>query len=255
MRFKKIFFIFLFFSSFILNNSLLQAEETDEQFSNSNSVNKSKTEAKFYYLDGIYNYAKRFYQTSAENFEELTKNYPYSKYTRNSLILEAYTSYINKDYEKIEGIFAIYQRLFLHDRYDDYMMFIRGMTYYRQVRNEQRSSDFIENSLDIFTQLVQKYPDSKFSKDVEVKILYLKKLQQFSELSIGEFYYKTDNYISAMRIYTGILQKYKDEIVPEIEERTLCRIVETSKSLEIESFTNYYSALLKEKYPDTICLS
>ena len=67
--------------------------------------------AQQYYLDGIYNYVDRNYTTSAEQFEALSKKHPYSQFTHNSLIMEAFTNYVDKEYSKIHGIAEVFFKL------------------------------------------------------------------------------------------------------------------------------------------------
>lgn len=239
---KKIYFVFLFlfFSLSIFDNLL--SEELEH-----------KT-AKQYYLDGIYSYVDRSYTTSTEQFEALSKNYPYSQYTRNSLVMEVFINYINREYKKIENIFTVFSKLFPNDEYMPYMLYMLGMSYYINIKNDDKGSGNISESLSIFTDFLEKYPKSKYSKNVKEKVYYLKKMQQLNDIKIGEFYQKNNNYISAIRRYSGIFSRYKNDMDSEIEERALCDIVISLYALSMCENMKKYKQLLKTKFPKSKCL-
>lgn len=226
----------------VLNRSTLNAEELQH-----------KT-ASQYYLDGIYNYVDRNYTTSAEQFEALSKKYPYSQYTRNSLIMEAFTNFVDKEYSKIQGIVEVFFRLFPNDEYTSYMTYVLGMSYYVSIKKDERSFNNVGESLQIFTDLLEKYPNSKYAKNVEKKIDYLVKRHQLNDVLTGEYYEKNGEYISAMRRYTGLFEKYKNGLNKEIEERALCRIMNLSKSIQLPKNADKYYQLLQKKYPNSKCL-
>ena len=168
-------FVVLLVITVILNCLTLNAEELTH-----------KT-ASQYYLDGIYNYVDRNYTTSAEQFEALSKKYPYSQYTHNSLIMEAFTNFLDKEYSKIQGIVEVFFRLFPNDEYTPYMTYVLGMSYYVSIKKDERSFNNVGESLQIFTDLLEKYPNSKYAKNVEKKIDYLVKRQQLNDILTGEY--------------------------------------------------------------------
>ncbi len=240
-KYINIIFLSFFFSVFF-NYLNSQAEEL-----------KYKT-AEQYYLDGIYSYVDRSYATSADQFEALSKNHPYSQYTRNSLVMEAFTNYLNKEYEKIKNITSVFFKLFPNDQYEPYMLYILAMSNYINIRDVNKNYSNIVESRQIFTDLINKHPGSKYVKNAEEKIVYLNKMEQLGDVLIGELYQKNDIFISAIRRYANILNKYKD-IDPEIEERTLCGMISSLHSLNMTTNMKKYIEFLTKKYPKSKCLN
>lgn len=210
--------------------------------------------AEQYYLDGIYSYVDRSYTTSAEQFEALSKNYPYSQYTRNSLVMEVFINYINREYKKIESIFTVFSKLFPNDEYMPYMLYMLGMSYYINVKRDDRGSGNIAESLSIFTDFLEKYPKSKYSENVKEKVYYLINMQQLNDIKIGEFYQKNNNYISAIRRYASVFNRYKNDINFEVEERVLCDITIALYALNMCENMKKYKQLLEIKFPKSKCL-
>ena len=197
-----------------------------------------------YYLDGLYYYADRSYNTSAEQFEALSKNYPYSEYTEKAIVLEAYTNYLDKEYAKIEGICEIYYKLYPDGKYSDYITYLHGMSYYALVGNELISSDNIEDSMEIFEKLLEKYPESKFVNPAKKKIEYLFKLKQLHDLTIANFFYNTEDYIAAMRRYTSMFNLYNTKLSPDIKKIAIIKNKNITKILQLETEENKYEKLL-----------
>ena len=181
-----------------------------------------------YYLDGLYYYADRSYNTSAEK----------------AIVLEAYTNYLDKEYAKIEGICEIYYKLYPDGKYSDYITYLHGMSYYALVGNELISSDNIEDSMEIFEKLLEKYPESKFVNPAKKKIEYLLKLKQLHDLTIADFFYNTEDYIAAMRRYTSMFNLYNTKLLPDIKKIALLQIKNITKILQLETEANKYEKLL-----------
>ena len=209
---------------------------------------------KQYYLDGLYYYADRSYTSSAEQFEALTKNHPFSNFSKEAVIMECYTNYINGEYSKIDGVAEVFYRLFQNDEYTPYIMYLQAMAIYSMAKDETKAVGFLDESEKIFNRIVNEFPNTKYSEASIIKLDYINKMKQLQDIRIGEFFQDRGEYIASIRRYTGMFETYKNKLIPEIEERLLCRIVSLTKILKIDSETTKYSELLRKKYPDSKCL-
>ena len=208
-----------------------------------------------YYLDGLYYYVDRSNTSATEQFEALSKNYPYSNYTRNSLIMEAFTNYADKEYGKISGITEVYFRLFPNDAYASYMAYINAMSYYATIKNAENSLDNIEKSYELFLDVKNNFSNTKYAEDAKIKLEYLSKMMQLNDIKIGDFYFSRGDYIGAMRKYTGMFKKYKEKLLPEIEERALCGCKTCSQTLNLDKLADDYLNKLKRNFPHSKCVS
>ena len=207
-----------------------------------------------YYLSGLYYYVDRSYTSSAEQFEALSKKHPYSNYTSNSLVMEAFTNYVNKEYDKISGITEVYFRLFPNDTYAAYMAYINAMSYYATIKNAENSLDDMRKSYELFLDVKNNFSNTKFAVDAEKKIEYLNKMIQLNDIKIGDFYFSRGDYIGAMRRYTGMFKKYNDKMLPEIQERALCGCRNCAKTLNLDKLADDYLNKLKHNFPHSKCL-
>ena len=209
---------------------------------------------KQYWLDGMYYYADRSYTSAAEQFEALTKHYPYSKYTHNALLMVLYTNFIDNDKEKISGIAEVFYYLFPLDNDTPYVMYMQAMAEFTALKDESRMLDKMVEGEKLFFKLKQYFADSVYTKDAEKKLEYLNAVKQLNYIHVGEIYLKRDDYIGAMKRYTGIFNSFPDGLHPLIEEFALCRLFSLTKMLISNTEAEKYNQMLNDKYPHNKCL-
>ena len=81
---------------------------------------------------------------------------------------------------------------------------------------------------------------------------YLQDLQSSSG-HIGDIHLYRDDYIGAMKRYTGIFNSFPDGLHPLIEEFALCRLSVLSKMLLSDEEAEKYKQMLMAKYPNNGC--
>ena len=208
---------------------------------------------KQYWLDGMYYYADRSYTSAAEQFEALTKHYPYSKYTHNALLMELYTNFIDDEKEKISGIAEVFYHLFPLDNDTPYVMYMQAMAEFTALKDESRMLDKMVEGEKLFFKLKQYFADSVYTKDAEKKLEYLNAVKQLNYIHVGEIYLQRDDYIGAMKRYTGIFNSFPDDLHPLIEEFALCRLFSLTKMLISNTEAEKYNQMLNDKYPNSKC--
>ena len=234
--------LLLFFCiSFLSFNNVLFAEE------------QNLKSDKQYWLDGMYYYADRSYTSAAEQFEALTKHYPYSKYTHDALLMEMYTNYIDNEKEKLSGIAEVFYYLFPLDNDTPYVMYMQAMAEFTTLKDESRMLDKMVEGEKLFFKLKQYFADSVYAKDAEKKLEYLNAVKQLNYIHVGEIYLKRDDYIGAMKRYTGIFNSFPDGLHPLIEEFALCRLFSLTKMLISNTEAEKYNQILMAKYPNNGC--
>ena len=256
---KKIcLFVLLSFFVAISISPYLQAEETETK--------NIKTDIE-YWNNAMYYYADRSFQSSAEEFEGLSRNHPYSNLTHNSLLMEIYTNYLDDELGKIQGIAEVFYRLFPMDKDTDYVLYMQAMalvmykpfiTYfngkgYKIIKDEKTMMKQIKEARTILQLLVKGFPQSKYLDDAKQKIIYLNGLEQLNNVYIAERYQKLGQFVPAMKRYTGMFEIYKDNLHPQIEERLLCNLIGLSKTLQMNNESEKYTKKLQEKYPNNKC--
>ena len=239
----KIRHIFLFLCVLSLNISAHNAntEELD-----------LKTEQQ-YFLDGMYYYTDRSYTSASEQFEALSHHYPYSRFTHDALLMEIYTNFINNEKAKIDGITEVFYRLFPADKDTPYVMYMQAMAEYTSLKDKTRLLDKMNRSETLFRLLIENFPETEYAKNAKERLKDLNFRKQANYLHIAEVYQSRDDFIGAMKRYTGYFEVFKNEIDKNIEEIVLCRLQDLTNMLNMREESLKYVEILKQKYPDTIC--
>ena len=101
--------------------------------------------------------------------------------------------------------------------------------------------------------LKQYFADSIYAIDAKKKLEYLNAVKQLNYIHVGDIYLYRDDYIGAMKRYTGIFNSFPDGLHPLIEEFALCRLSVLSKMLLSDEEAEKYKQMLMAKYPNNGC--
>ena len=130
------------------------------------------------------------YKSALNEFESLLLNYPFSNLAVKSEITSAYSLYednqIQKAINKLNGFIEMNPS----GELTIYAHYLLGMCYYIQTSQKGRDASLSLKAINYFQKIETKYPNSKYAKDVKLKILYLKNRLAENELAVGKFYLK-----------------------------------------------------------------
>jgi outer membrane protein assembly factor BamD len=80
----------------------------------------------------------------------------------------------------------------------------------------ERDQKAARESFEAFKELIQRFPDSKYSADARLRTNYILNAVASSEIHVARFYYKKGAYIAAINRVQYALKEFKD--VPALEE-------------------------------------
>ena len=139
------------------------------------------------------------YEGAATEFARAENQYPSSLWAADALIMAAYSQYLDDDFAG--AILSVDRFMRFHPGHADvpYMLYLRGMCYYRQVSDVRREPGMSAYALQQFQQLTQRFPNSPYAKNAENKILILNWLHLMIDVMVV---------INLFRelLYMGILQ-------------------------------------------------
>jgi outer membrane protein assembly factor BamD len=150
------------------------------------------------------------YKEAAKLFQQLRDQYPYS----NLAILADLRlgdAYYN-DQKYIEA-FAAYKTFIERHPGSDaipYALYQQGMCYYSQMRGVDRDQTPSVVAIQYLANLVETYPDSKYSTMARARITEAQNNLAGHEFYVGEFYYKRKDYRAAINRFMGIITYYPD---------------------------------------------
>ncbi|MBC6497728.1 MAG: outer membrane protein assembly factor BamD [Alphaproteobacteria bacterium GM7ARS4] len=187
------------------------------------------------------------YGDAAKLFEEVERQYPYSWWATKAQMMAAFAYYHINEYQ--DAILTADRFIGLHPghRYVPYAYYLKGMSYYEQIKDVARDQRDTELALDTFRQLVDRYPESIYAQDaVAEKIDVLIDNLAGKEMEIGRFYLKRGKDIAALNRFNKVIRDY-DETIHVVE--ALHRLVESYLRLGLVEQAKKAAAVLGHNYP------
>lgn len=171
------------------------------------------------------------YSKAINIFEELDRQHPYSDYSRLGLIDIVYAQFANQDYD--EAILSADRFIKANIGHEnlDYIYYIKGLSYYHRISDIRREQSHTIKALEVFEELENKFPNSKYAKDVKLKILLCYDHLAGKEMEVGRFYQKQGNMLAAVNRFQTVINRYqRSSHTPE----ALYRVAEAYMALGVE---------------------
>jgi len=227
-----------FFSYLLLFLFLLSACSTDQ---NKNIEKKKVIELEILYKEAFNNFEKGDYETAVKLFELVEKDYSYTSWASQSLLMRSFIYYDTSNYIRALENLQRFKKKYAGNKNMDYAEYLIGLCLFEQINFSYLSQQTTELALKQFNLIIKEYPDSKYVSDVKFKIDLLREQLASKEIYIARYYVKRKKWLPAMYRLNNILKNYQDTIF--IEE-ALHRLVEINYSIgNVESAKKYASIL------------
>ena len=189
------------------------------------------------YQTAFQNLQKGDYASAAYVFSELERNYPYSDLSLKGQVLAGYALYLNKQYDEASEVFNAFIQLHPGNKQVAYALYMRGMCAYDQIPIVNRDQDVAEEAYDLFSDLIQRFPNTKYTLDAKKKLKAVDDHLAGKELSIGRYYLKNKSYVAAIKRFKNVLKDHPNS--SQVSE-SYYRAIEAYKALNLNSEALYY---------------
>lgn len=202
-------------------------------------------------VEELYNGAQKAledknYTEATRLFEEVERQHPYSQYATKAQLMAAYSAYEGDNYD--DAILALDRFIELHPGSSDidYAYYLKALAYYEQISDVRRDQALTQESMDAFNTLVQRFPDSKYSRDAKLKMDLTQDHLAGKEMEIGRYYLNRGEVNAAINRFRTVVKDYQTTThVPE----ALHRLVECYLSLGLYTEAERVAAVLGYNYP------
>ncbi len=202
-------------------------------------------------VEELYNNAQaalkeKNYKKATAMFEEVERQHPYSQYATKAQLMAAYSAYEGDNYD--DAISALGRFIELHPGSEDidYAYYLKALAYYEQISDVRRDQGLTQNALDAFDTLVQRFPDSKYSRDAKLKMDLTRDHLAGKEMEIGRYYLNRSETNAAINRFLEVVKDYQTTThVPE----ALHRLVECYLTLGLYTEAEHVAAVLGYNYP------
>lgn len=204
-------------------------------------------------VEALYNFgadrmSRGRFEEAAIFFDEVERQHPYSQWARRAQLMSAFSYYQANEYE--DAVLAAERFLSLHpgNKFAPYAYYLIGISHYEQINDVSRDQKSTEQALQALTEVVRRYPDSKYAEDATLKIDMTRDHLAGKEMDIGRFYQKRGHHLAALIRFRNVLDDYgTTSHVPE----ALHRLVESYLELGIQEEARKSAAVLGFNYPSS----
>ncbi len=183
---------------------------------------------------------------AAKTFNEIERLYPFSQLAKRALIMSAYASFVARDYASARAQAKRYLDLYPSDKDAAYAQHMIALTYYNDIVDVGRDQSTTDKALKALRKVVNRYPDSPYARDAQLKIDLVLDHLAGKEMEVGRYYLKRGYYAAAINRFRVVIDKYQTTSqVPE----ALHRIVEANLALGLEDEARKAAAVLGANYP------
>lgn len=200
------------------------------------------------YNEAYDNLKKTAYQKAAEGFDKVEMEHPYSKWATKAKLMAAYSYYKDEKYD--EAIDSLDRFIRLHPGNKDvaYAYYLKGICHYDQIAPSKKEQSSSRDAYETFNQIITMFPDTEYATDAKSKIGLIEDHLAGHEMSVGRYYLKNKEYISALNRFSAVTDNYQDTAqIPE----SLYREVEVYTILGLTTEAARKEEILRNNYPET----
>ncbi len=181
-----------------------------------------------YFENGSFNKA-------IDSFEKVRDWFPVSRYVILAELKIADSHYYLGEYE--EAIFAYEEFESLHPLNEavPYVVYQIGRCYFERIESVDRDQTPTRKALQAFDRLLKQYPDSRYTSLAMAHITECQKNLAGHELYVGKYYFKNEQYETALDRFQSILNNYPDVGIHQKALKYISLCKESIKQKKMES--------------------
>ncbi len=197
------------------------------------------------------------YETAIEYYERLESRFPYGPYAEQAQLEIAYTYYKSQEYES--AILAAERFIKLHPDHRSvaYAYYLRGLArfdgdqsfmarWFNQDLTE-RDPKSMREAFRYFSELVSRYPDSRYTKDAIQRMYQLREGLARYELHVANYYVRRSAFVAAANRAQYVVKNYQG--TPAVPE-ALAIMVKSYTELGLPELAKDSKRVLEMNYPD-----
>lgn len=173
----------------------------------------------------MYRRAQRFLDTS--NFDlaisalqQLESRYPFGKYAEQAQLELIYAHH--GAYQSEAAIEAADRFIRLHPQHPsvDYAYYMKGVSAYDMNENffsslvptddSKRDVSGVREAFDEFTQLLTRYPNSRYAQDARARMVYIRNMLARHEIHVANYYFKRGAYMAALKRGQNVVENMQE---------------------------------------------
>ncbi len=225
------------------------------------SLSSKKDETKDVPAGQLYKEAKeelksQNYTKAVELYEKLQARQPFGVFAQQAQFDLAYAYYKND--EPVSAVAACDHFIKLYPTHPrvDYAYYLKGLANFNQGKGlaerylpidaSQRDQAAALKSFQDFTELVKRFPNSRYVKDVQKRMTYLRNLLAQHEINVADYYMQRGAYVAAVNRARYVVENYQGApVMPQ----ALVIMARAYRILEMQDLAEDALRVLELNYP------
>jgi outer membrane protein assembly factor BamD len=230
------------------NFSFNKDSETEDEYKDWN-VEKFRKEAQTAVEAGSYEKAVKIY-------EALEARYPFGETSAQTQLDVAYAYYKSGDADASVAAADRFIKINPRNPSVDYAYYLKGLVNYNRgfgfvdrflpTDTSQRDISTAKEAYENFSELVKRFPNSKYAPDAKQRMIALRNNMAMHEVHIARYYIKRKAYVAAANRASGVIENYqRTPAVPYALEV----LKEAYTKLELPDRANDIERIYQQNYP------
>jgi len=197
------------------------------------------------------------WQKAADRYNDLIGRYPFGHYTAQAQLELAYAQYKNEQPEFAIMAANRFIKTYPTHQNVDYAYYIKGLVNYDRDKGffdsvvpasvRERDQHNARQAFLDFSELAEKYPNSKYADDARERMEYLRDNLALYEIGIAEFYMDRKAYVAAINRAEYVVENYQQS--PSVPE-ALVVMIRGYRALGLDKLEQDVTRVLALNFPD-----
>jgi outer membrane protein assembly factor BamD len=191
---------------------------------------------------------KGSYSDAARKFEDLDRDHPYAPEARRAMVMAAYAYYKAGKFAEAQAAGRRYTTMHPGTKDAALAHHIIASANFDEIKDPQRDQTATRKALTELKMLVQRYPDSPYTKQAANRVRIAEDILAASEMNVGRYYLNRQNYVGAINRFKTVVAEY--QTTAHVEE-ALYRICEANMTLGVVPEAQASAAVLGHNFPNS----
>jgi outer membrane protein assembly factor BamD len=197
------------------------------------------------------------YERAARYYKRLVARFPFGRFTEQAELELAYAQYKSDDPEEALSTVNRFVRQYPTHKHIDYAYFLRGLINFnreyglleRYIEQDPTRRDLANarQSFQDFGELIQRFPNSRYTQDARQRMIHLRNGMAQAELNVASYYLRREAYIAAQSRAKFLLETYPQ--TPQTGD-ALAIMAESYRQLGQDKLAEDTVAVLKLNFPE-----
>lgn len=191
---------------------------------------------------------RQYFATAIKSLQKLERQHPYSEYAEKAKLMTVYANFRSGKFPDAVLAADRYLALYPSSQEVPYVLYLKGTSYYGQIKDITRDQQLAQDSIDTLQLLISTYPQSKYTDDARESLRVSYDQLAGKEMSVGRYYLGNGQYSAAINRFRTVVDDHQTST--HIEE-ALHRLTESYLALGLVNEARTAAAVLGHNYPSS----